>query len=135
MNCALDTAKLYPSDGCFLFSLIELKMHKFIIAIINSKLLTYFYQLLSFEKGRVLAQVKPTILSLLPLYNSLPNIYLETITDLYDQYQVTQNDETLNHIDIFTYKLYNLTYEEVLLVDPEFDNIMNQEEYDNYEVE
>ena len=38
-------------------------------------------------------------------------------------------------IDNIVYRLYNLTYKEVLIIDPKFDNIMNQEEYYNYEVE
>jgi adenine-specific DNA-methyltransferase len=133
LNCALDCKRTYPSDGCFLFSLIDTGLSKFFIAILNSKLLTFFYQLLSFEKGRVLAQVKPTILSQLPLYNQLPNKYLVLITALYDKYQEYEKDKFIDSIDILTYKLYELTYAEVLIVDPEF--ALSKEEYENFKVE
>ena len=35
-----------------------------------------------------------------------------------------------NEIDIMVYKLYELTYDEVLVVDPEFS--LSEEEYNNY---
>lgn len=42
-------------------------------------------------------------------------------------------DEQLKMIEILIYKLYNLTHQEVLIVDPEFS--LTQEEYDNYKLE
>ncbi|MBC8527172.1 MAG: hypothetical protein H8D22_10055 [Candidatus Cloacimonetes bacterium] len=35
-----------------------------------------------------------------------------------------------NQIDIMVYKLYELTYEEVKIVDTEFDKIMSRERYE-----
>jgi hypothetical protein len=39
-----------------------------------------------------------------------------------------------NQIDIMVYKLYDLTYDEVKIIDPEIEKIISQEEYDKIEV-
>lgn len=36
-------------------------------------------------------------------------------------------------IDIMVYKLYNLTYEEVKIIDPEIEKIISKEEYERKE--
>jgi len=36
-------------------------------------------------------------------------------------------------IDIMVYKLYNLTYEEVKIIDPNIEQIISEEEYEKYE--
>lgn len=38
-----------------------------------------------------------------------------------------------NIVDIMVYKLYNLTYDEVLVVDPEFE--MSEEDYEKFGIE
>lgn len=35
-----------------------------------------------------------------------------------------------NQIDILVYKLYNLTYEEVKVIDPNIESIISKEEYE-----
>jgi len=40
-----------------------------------------------------------------------------------------------DQIDIMVYKLYNLTYEEVLIIQPNFPEIMSKEEYETFELE
>lgn len=37
-------------------------------------------------------------------------------------------------VDIMIYKLYQLTYDEVCIVDPEFVNVLGREEYEGYEI-
>jgi len=83
------------------------------------------------------AQIKGYDLEKIPIiYNKDNEIKInELVESLLDNVNSVSAENILLKIDIFTNKLYNLTYEEVLLVDPEFDNIMNKEEYDNYEVE
>ncbi len=38
-----------------------------------------------------------------------------------------------DQIDIMVYKLYNLTYEEVKIIDPEIEKLISEEEYEKYE--
>lgn len=37
-------------------------------------------------------------------------------------------------IDIMVYKLYNLTYDEIKIIDPEIEKIISKEEYEKYEI-
>ena len=53
---------------------------------------------------------------------------------------IKQNDPNANikhledQIDIMVYKLYELTYEEVKIIDPEIELIISKEEYDGFEL-
>jgi len=38
-------------------------------------------------------------------------------------------------IDIMVYKLYNLTYEEVEIIDPHIGNIITKIDYDKYQIQ
>jgi hypothetical protein len=40
-----------------------------------------------------------------------------------------------DQIDIMVYKLYELTYEEVKVIDPEIEKIISREEYGRFEIE
>ena len=45
-----------------------------------------------------------------------------------------QIEETDNRIDIMVYKLYNLTYDEIKIVDPDINKIILEEKYDNFKI-
>jgi len=64
---ALDEAQTFATDGLYLFGVGEWVNLYYLMGILNSKLFVFVYRLLALEKGRVLAQVKPTILSQLPI--------------------------------------------------------------------
>ncbi len=42
------------------------------------------------------------------------------------------NEES--QIDIMVYKLYNLTYEEVKIIDPETEKIISEKDYERFEI-
>jgi hypothetical protein len=63
---AIDEVELYPSDGAYLMSCSPTYSPEFVVGILNSKLMTYFYRLLSGEVGRTMSQVKPKVLETLP---------------------------------------------------------------------
>ena len=67
ITVALDTNRIYPTDGIYLFSTGDLKKDKAIIGLLNSNLMTMIYRLYSNEQGKILAQVKPTVLQYLPI--------------------------------------------------------------------
>ncbi len=65
---ALDASRLYPTDGLYVFSSNgKLLSNKALGSLLNSKLLTYLYRLLSSETGRTMAQVKPVLVEELPI--------------------------------------------------------------------
>lgn len=80
---SIDENKLFPTDGLYVFSANKSISNKYLSTILNSKLSTYLYRLLSSETGRTMAQVKPVLLSQLPFVE--PTIdQIEIIERLYD---------------------------------------------------
>ena len=112
------------------------------MGILNSKLFVFIYRLLAIEKGRVLPQVKPTILSKLPIrainfenseeksqYDQMVNL-VEQMLDLNQKLAEAKTPQAKNvlqrqieatdkQIDQLVYKLYDLTDEEIKIVESE----------------
>ena len=140
ISVTTDTENLYLTDGLYLFSLKDISMVNFVIGILNSRLFVFIYRLLSLETGRVLAQVKPTILERLPirkisissasekgLYNQMTE-FVEQMLEFNKQLRklktpddktrlLRQIDSTDRQIDQLVYELYGLTEEEIAVVE------------------
>lgn len=117
---------------------------KYILALLNSKL--YFYWLYNngHRKGENLELiVKP--LSEIPIKKA-NNIVQEKFINIVDDIlNITQSEDYINNsrkqdivnkyqkqIDIMVYKLYDLTYDEVLVIDKDFS--LSEEQYNNYNI-
>ena len=91
-----------------------------ILGLINSKLLNWYYQkVLNPEEGEALAQVKKGHLTQLPIAveqeDELYSLVQKRLDVLIEQEHI---DSLENEIDKKVYHLYGLTYDEVLIVDP-----------------
>jgi hypothetical protein len=64
---ALDEQQTFATDGLYLFSVREEVSPHYVMGVLNSRLFVFIYRLLAIESGRVLAQVKPTVLGALPI--------------------------------------------------------------------
>jgi hypothetical protein len=113
---------------------------RIILGFLNSRLLNWYYQnVVNHEVGEALAQIKRGHLSVLPIpsinhhlfskVESFVNIILiakksdiEAKTDIIEA-----------QVDQLVYRLYDLSYEEVLVVDPEFG--LSREAYEQIVVE
>ncbi len=94
-----------------------------IISILNSKLINKYYEIVSLEKGRVMAQIDIDVLESIPV----PSITTEEevdIKNLVDQIltlkKQNKDADTKNieyKIDELVYKLYDLTSEEIEIVE------------------
>ncbi len=96
---------------------------KFLLGLINSKLLDFYYTLLNPEKGEALAEVKKENLSRLPI-NIENNKFQKEIIVLVDSLlSIKQKDnkaDTLyleNQIDQLVYQLYELSEEEIKTIE------------------
>lgn len=65
---AIDDEKLFATDGLYLFGTNENYDPLYVIAILNSILYIFIYRLYCMENGRMMAQVKTTILKTIPIY-------------------------------------------------------------------
>ena len=114
---------------------------KYLTALFNSKLIAFWLKYKGKMQGNNFQIDKAPILSI-PIKNientKLFEIVVDQILDLKEQ-----NEETTlleNQIDLMVYKLYELTYKEVKIVDAEFDNVLSEfdlskEDYERMSVE
>jgi len=77
---AVDTEQLFALDGVFVLSPEDGVDAYYLAGLLNSSVMTRIYRVFSQEEGRVMAQVKPTVLSELPAVH--PNSKDQTIKDL-----------------------------------------------------
>jgi type I restriction-modification system DNA methylase subunit len=64
----IDNEKLFATDGLYLFGTNKNYDPLYVIAILNSILYIFIYRLYCMENGRMMAQVKTTILKTIPIY-------------------------------------------------------------------
>ena len=109
---------------------------KYILGLLNSSLFQFLMNRKTFEKTKG-AFTKAKIYH----YNDLPvkisknqNLIVELVDKIIEcKRDLLKTDELEKNLDLIIYKLYNLTHQEVLIVDPEFG--LTQGEYDNYKLE
>jgi len=108
----------------------------YLLGLLNSKLITFYYRTITAEEGKVFAQVKIELLKLLPIKKSKNQQKIIDLVDTLIQNTKIEdnvvNDNIVSKIDLMVYKLYELSYDEVLVVEPEFS--LSKQEYDNYEI-
>lgn len=104
---------------------------EFILSVLNSKLMNWLYTIESNEGGRVFPQVKIDRLRNLPF--KIPNVnQLVKMSGLVKHIftcDLFERNVFLDKIDLEVYKLYNLSYDNVLVIDP--DTKITKEEYEN----
>jgi hypothetical protein len=99
----------------------------FLLALLNSRLLSFFYREISQESGRVLAQVKPQRIRILPIAaanSSQQSAIAGLAANVMAARTADPNADTTaceREIDEHIYKLYGLTSEEIAIVGAEGD--------------
>ena len=88
---AVDSEGIYPTDGLYLFSAnLDVFQNKALSAILNTKLITYLYRLISSETNRTMAQVKPVLVSELPIV--VPSVADQSLlTDYYKEISISSS--------------------------------------------
>jgi hypothetical protein len=120
----IDENKLYAWKSVFVLLSDENNYHlNYILGLINSKLINFFYQKLVGETGRAFAQVKGVNLALLPIKEiSLENQqpFIEKVTQILTLKQANPSADTSlleREIDEMVYALYGLSEEEIAVVE------------------
>ncbi len=120
---------------------------KYILGIINSSLYNFLYLHISQEtSGKAFSQVKTLFIKKLPIKLNANKNFIEKIAKNVENIITLKNSLDFEHslekqqsvreyedqIDIMVYKLYDLTYQEVLTIDKDFS--MPEEEYSNFKI-
>jgi adenine-specific DNA-methyltransferase len=94
---------------------------KYILALLNSKVLDFYYQFLNPEKGEALAEVKKENVAKLPikpLSLALQQPFIAKVEAIISLKAIGENTADLeNEIDAMVYALYDLTAAEVAVVE------------------
>jgi len=111
----------YPIDTVNIVKLQsnDIDFNLAVLGILNSKLITFFYQEISQEGGRILAQVKPSRVKAVPIPN-LENTKLLSKLVQNVILKKHENKDTIseeNQIDQLVYQLYGLTEEEIKIIE------------------
>lgn len=127
------------SDVYFIVEKENIKINlKYILSILNSKLIFFWLYNKCQRKGEMLQLFKDP-LSDIPIINSMELIQIrfELIADEIITLKKKNKSTTIleQQIDNLVYKLYELTYDEVLVVEPEFKERMSIAEYEDLKVE
>lgn len=97
------------------------------LGLVNSKIFNYFYNYFSFTNHITVSGLKMVPLPPNDLEQNLITNLVDQILELKRGNSQADTLELENQIDVLIYKLYNLTYEEVKVVDPDF--YLTEEEY------
>ena len=96
---------------------------EYFVGLLNSRLMIFYYQQISQEKDRILAQVKPQRIRSLPISMGTPQ-QRDRITKLVDRIitakcenPAADTSELEKQIDQLVYKLYGLTEDEIAIVE------------------
>ncbi|MDB9489640.1 TaqI-like C-terminal specificity domain-containing protein [Dolichospermum circinale CS-534/05] len=134
----LDTQKFICMNNLHIVNSKNEKYNlKYILAIINSKLMNFYYETLNPEKGEVLAEVKKQNVEKLLIKianNKTQLIFMQRVDEILT-FQSQGKDTTAleQQIDNMVYKLYELTYQEVKIIDPEF--ALTEQEYADIKID
>ena len=105
---------------------------KYILGLLNSKLMNFIYGFINPERGEALAQVKKKHVEQLPIAVAENDDIIVQLVDkiLAAKKSDPQADTSAweREIDLMVYRLYGLTYDEVLVVDP--GTAVTREEYE-----
>ena len=133
----------YGSRALFFIQSNRLNL-KYLTGLLNSKLVHFWLYYKGKKQGEQLQIDKEPLMNI-PIYNanseesdklsSIVNSILN-LTNSEDYSENIQKQQAVkeyeSQIDIMVYKLYDLTYSEVKIIDPEFQ--MTEEEYNNYNI-
>jgi hypothetical protein len=130
---AYDNKQHYlPSNGYILMS--DETPIKYLLALINSNLLKYYFGFIGVMTAGGAFTLKHATIQQLPFkLADNQKIFIEIVNQIFENKKDNIDTNALEtKIDIMVYKLYELTYDEVLVVEPDFR--LSEQEYEAFSV-
>lgn len=133
-----DNSGVYPEQSLYFLYDIKINLY-FILGIVNSNLMNWYYSNRLVTNEDSTPQLKNFDLDNFPIMNptfeaekKMESLVLKILKLKEKDKEIFEFDEK---IDNLVYKLYALTYDEVLVVDPAFSERMSAAEYEGLQVE
>ncbi len=134
-----DNLLVFETISCSFLKKGEIDL-KFLLSINNSKLFAWLLYKFVYNNAIRSTRYDEQYASKIPCpnlcrTNQKPFILLvDQILTLKKQNPKADTQHLEDQIDIMVYKLYNLTYEEVKIIDPEIEKIISEKEYEKFEI-
>lgn len=126
-----------PSNGYILTS-SEIPI-KYLLALLNSKLMEYYFDFIGIMTAGGAYTLKQETVSEFPIKIILDTKHFNTLVDKILNSKKLNPPNNTKHledkIDIMVYKLYNLTYEEVEIIDSQIGEIISKQDYDKFQIQ
>lgn len=112
---------------------------KYLLGLFNSSVIRYYWQKVNFDEKKHFPKIKKSAILGIPITETSKrnSSVRKKIVSLVDEILALKKEDkdttTLEQeIDNMVYKQYDLTYEEVLVIQPNFDAIMTKSEYQSF---
>ncbi|MDP8267154.1 MAG: TaqI-like C-terminal specificity domain-containing protein [Candidatus Tenebribacter davisii] len=144
ITATIDVEKYYIMSSLYCGILISTKYSLYtILGLLNSKLFQYLMYKINFENTEgVFTKAKIYHYNILPIKRIINNQYFEnTIISIINLKKSGSNTQHLEfQIDLNVYKLYELTYQESKMVDPNLDSVLlrfglSKDDYESMSIE
>ncbi|MGL4377305.1 MAG: TaqI-like C-terminal specificity domain-containing protein, partial [Microcoleaceae cyanobacterium] len=120
-----DEEKFYCQNSLFIITSDSINL-KYLLALLNSKLINFYYGIKNPQKGKVFAEIKPSVIKEIPIIIDINPRDLKYIKLLVEQILTAKKSDTKadtialeKEIDKMVYQLYELTEEEIKIVEGE----------------
>ena len=106
---------------------------EFVLAILNSNLMKFYYKSTTAEDGKVFAQIKIELIRKLPIkYSDNQCSFVNLVNVILKRKKIYEDTSYIEHqIDVMVYHLYELTYEEACIIDSD----LLKEDFEKYKLE
>ncbi|MEG8945631.1 Eco57I restriction-modification methylase domain-containing protein [Rosettibacter firmus] len=135
----LDNKLVFETISCTFLKSEKINVF-FLLALNNSKLFAWLLYKFVYNNAIRSTRYDEQYVSKIPCPN-LNNVnqkpfiyYAEKILAAKKQNPSADTKHLEDQIDIMVYKLYNLTYEEVKIIDPEIEKIISEKDYEKFEI-
>ena len=133
--CSYDNAQYFTDQSIYnIYPKNESSIPlKFLLACLNSTLLEFYFNTKMMTNADVFPYIKGIHLKKMPIKNNI-DFNFEIVVNRIIEGKKNKEDTTVleDRVDVMIFKLYELTYEEVLIVDESF--AMTKVEYNNFEL-
>lgn len=120
IRAALDEEKYYVQNSVFIITSNTINL-KYLLAILNSKLINFCYVYKNPQIGKIFPEIKPSVIKELPIknvHNEISHLLIGIVDQIFLYNKQNQATTALEQqIDTLVYQLYDLTPHEIAIVE------------------